>query len=491
MCQGSSQHKAADELEFRLRTARASRNLRDMTPARLGILATCLLAAALQGAEPANRLNVLFIVSDDLNNDLGCYGNPVVKSPNIDRLAASGVRFDRAWCQYPVCNASRTSFLSGRRPDTTGIVDNSTPPRTHLKDAMMLPEHFRRNGYTTIKVGKIFHTGAAFEDPRSWDTDIREEKEAKNPPASQILSKGEGIVLNAKDEDTWDGFVARKAAALMEQAAHDGKPFFVAAGFRRPHTPYIAPKKYFDLYPPEQITPRPEPPEHVKLIPPIALTYNLGSERLTEPRRRPVMSAYYASISFMDAQVGVLLDTLDRFKLRDRTIVVLLGDHGYHLGEHGGLWHKMTVFEEASRVPLIVAVPGKKPAASSRLVELVDLFPTLVELCGLPKPEGLEGLSFVPLLDRPERPWKKAAFTVVSHAGKVKGGAELDPTKLGRTIRTERWRYTEWFDGSLELYDHDADPHEFANLANDTKHAATRTELKHQLVEGWKSALPK
>ncbi len=454
------------------------------------IFVAWLLTAALHGAEPVPRWNVLFIVADDLNNDLGCYGNAVVKSPNIDRLAASGVRFDRAWCQYPVCNPSRTSFLSGRRPDTTGIVDNTTPTRTHLKDAVMLPEHFRRNGYTTIKVGKVFHTGDAFEDPRSWDTDIRETKEAKNPPASQIIEKGDGIVLNAKDEDTWDGFVARKTAALMEQAARDGKPFFVATGFRRPHTPYIAPKKYFDLYPPDKLTPRPEPPEHVKLIPPIALTYNLGSERLTGPRRRPVTSAYYASISFMDAQVGVLLDTLDRLKLRDRTVVVFLSDHGYHLGEHGGLWHKMTVFEEASRVPLIVAVPGKKPAVSARLVELVDLFPTLAELCGLPKPDGLEGLSFVPLLNRPDRPWKKAAFTVVSHAGKVKGGAELDPSRLGRTVRTERWRYTEWFNGSVELYDHDADPHEFANLALSPEHTTTMRELKQVLGGGWKAALP-
>lgn len=450
-----------------------------------------LLTTSLPAAEDSPRWNVLFIIADDLNNDLGCYGNPVVKSPNLDRLAASGTRFDRAWCQYPVCNASRTSFLSGRRPETTGIVDNSTPPRTYLKDAVMLPEHFRRNGYRTIKVGKISHTGDAFEDPRSWDTDIRETKEAKNPPAAQIIEKGEGIVLNAKDEDTWDGFVARQAAALMEQAVRDGKPFFVAAGFRRPHTPYIAPKKYFDLYPPAQLTPRPEPLEHVKLIPPVALTYNLGSERLTGSRRRPVMSAYYASVSFMDAQVGVLLDTLDRLKLRDRTIVVFLGDHGYHLGEHGGLWHKMTVFEEAARVPLLVAAPGRKPAVSSRLVELVDLFPTLVELCGLPVPEGLEGLSFVPLLDQPEREWKQAAFTVVSHAGKVKGGAELDPTKLGRTVRTERWRYTEWFDGGIELYDHDTDPHEFVNLAQSSEHLETRSKMKRILAAGWKSALPR
>jgi len=185
-----------------------------MNPTRLAIILVSFLTTVLPAAEPATRWNVLFIIADDLNNDLGCYGNTIVKSPNIDRLAASGAQFDRAWCQYPVCNASRTSFLSGRRPETTGIVDNSTLPRTHLKDAVMLPEHFRRNGYTTIKVGKIFHTGDAFEDPRSWDTDIRETNEAKNPPKSQIIEKGEGVVLDAKDDETWDGFVARKAAAV-------------------------------------------------------------------------------------------------------------------------------------------------------------------------------------------------------------------------------------------------------------------------------------
>jgi uncharacterized sulfatase len=253
------------------------------------------------------------------------------------------------------------------------VLDNTTPPRTHLQNAVFLPEHFRRNGYTTIKVGKIFHTGDAFEDPRSWDMDIRERKEAKNPPA---------------------------------------------------------------------------------------------------------------------AQAGVLLDTLDRLKLRDRTAVVFLSDHGYHLGEHGGLWHKMTVFEEASRVPLIVAAPGKKPSVSRRLVELVDLFPTFADLCGLPKMDGLEGLSFVALLTEPDRPWKRAAFTVVSHVGSVKSATNLDPTKLGRTVRTERWRYTEWFDGSVELYDHDADPYEFMNLAKAPKQAQTRTELKQVLASGWEMALP-
>src|SRR5437868_11178773 len=210
------------------------------------VLALCVsLGSASAQAADHKKPNVLLIVADDLNNNLGCYGHPIVQSPNIDRLASRGVRFDRAFCNYPVCNASRTSFLSGKRPDTTGVVDNVTPPRTFLKDAVMLPEHFRRSGYTTIKVGKIFHTGKEFEDPRSWDLDIVERSTAKKPPEEQILRKQgkSGVVLKADDADTWDGFVARKASELLEEAASGTKPFFLAAGFRRPHSPYIAPEK--------------------------------------------------------------------------------------------------------------------------------------------------------------------------------------------------------------------------------------------------------
>jgi iduronate 2-sulfatase len=442
----------------------------------------------------AQKLNVLLIVADDLNNSLGCYSHPVVKSPNIDRLASRGVRFDRAFCNYPVCNASRTSFLSGRRPDTTGVVDNVTPPRTFLKDAVMLPEHFRRSGYTTIKVGKIFHTGKEFEDPRSWDLDIVEKDTAKKPPDEQILHKrgNRGIVLKADDADTWDGFVARKAAELIEQSAKGDKPFFVAAGFRRPHSPYIAPEKYFALYQPDQLQPRTGPPEHLKNIPDLALTYRLGAAKFPDKQPGEAMAAYFASISFMDAQVGVLLDTLDRLKLWNNTVVIFHSDHGYHLGEHGGLWHKMCLFDETTRVPLIVAAPGRKSAvASSRIVELVDVFPTLAELCGLPQPPALEGTSFVPLLNNPERTWKQAAFTVVSRGTNIDATRSLDPTKMGRTVVDNRWRYTEWHDGATELYDHAADPFEYVNLAGDSKHSPTRNELQKLLRGGWQAALPK
>lgn len=439
------------------------------------------------------KLNVLYIVADDLNNNLGCYGHPIVKTPHIDRLASRGVRFDRAYCNYPVCNASRTSFLSGKRPDTTGVVDNQTPPRTFLNDAPMLPEHFRKNGYTTIKVGKIFHTGKEFEDPRSWDIDIVENSTAKKPPQEQILREQgkSGVVLKADDGQTWDGFVGRKAAEYLEQSAKGGKPFFVAAGFRRPHSPYIAPEKYFDLYEPDKLLPLYGPLAHLKNIPDLALTYRLGNPKFPTNKPGDTMAAYFAAVSFMDAQVGVLLDAVDRLKLWDNTIVLFHSDHGYHLGEHGGLWHKMCLFEETARVPLIVAAPVKaKNAASNRIVELVDLYPTLVEMCALPRPADLEGASFSRLLAEPNRAWKKAAFTVVSRGANIDATKRLDATKMGRTVVTDRWRYTQWHDGSSELYDHANDPQEWSNLAADSQHASERDEMQKLLAAGWKAALP-
>jgi uncharacterized sulfatase len=467
-------------------------------PSLLLILGSGLmLQARAADLPPSSQLNILHIVADDLNNDLGCYGHPVVKSPNIDRLAARGVRFDRAYCNYPVCNPSRTSMLSGKRPDTTRIIDNATPTRTFLKDSVMLPQFFRQHGWQTWKVGKIFHTGNRFEDPASWDYDLRETSESKEPPREQIVRRTPDrmIVLNADDAETWDGKLARRSIELLEKAVREGKPFYLAVGFRRPHAPYIAPQKYYDLYPPEKITWPAEPPDHLRAIPPLALTYRNGAEGLAEADRAAVTAAYFATITFMDAQVGLLLDALDRLRLWNKTVVVFHGDHGYHLGEHGGLFHKMTLFEESARVPLIVAAPGAKSGSvSPRLVELVDLYPTLADLNGLQPPSDLEGLSFQPLLADPNRPWKRAAFTVVGRDRTRPLGnnnLSLDLKYLGRSVRTERWRYTEWPDGQAELYDQDKDPREYVNLAEQPRYAATRAELKALLKDGWRSALPR
>lgn len=465
---------------------------RAMRRLAIALLPMLCLPAGLNAAEPEQRLNVLLIMADDLNNDMGCYGRGDVHTPQLDRLAARSMRFDRAYCQYPVCNPSRASMLSGLRAESSGVIDNVTPPRSKMPERVFLPQYFRQHGYRTVKAGKIYHTGDAFEDEASWDVDFRETSAAKNPPPEQIIRKlpGSGIVLNAEDTDTWDGYVALQGAELLDVAAAgaDDEPFFVAIGFRRPHTPYIAPQKYFDLYPFDKLTFTPEPPAHLAKIPSLALSYRHDFPRLDDDKRAIVAGSYYASLSFIDAQVERILAVVDKHELWKNTVIIFVSDHGYHLGEHGGLWHKMTLFEESARVPMFVAAPGKPAGASARLVELVDIYPTLVELCGLPEAEDLEGQSFAPLLDDPQRAWKQAAFTVISRGDKSNPGEPLDPNKLGRSMRTERWRYTAWHDGTAELYDHDNDPREWNNLAESGEHRELVETLQRQLDAGWREA---
>jgi len=440
-------------------------------------LALCSTAPARAG-EAGRKLNVLCIVVDDLNNDLGCYGHAVVKSPNIDRLADRGVRFDRAYCQYALCAPSRWSFLSGLRPETTGIFDFQTLLRSRMPNVVFLPQLFRQNGYFTAGMGKIFHDMRQSDAKISWD--VYEDKMGEDAQEAAAVKKRysypqgkrpfEWTKLDGSGEKTRDGITARGIAKFMEDKAKAGKPFFVAAGFHNPHLPWTAPAKYFDLYPPERI-PNPKAPP-LKNIPAIALMTELTGN--PAPRSRTeAMAAYYACISFMDAQVGVLLDTLDRLQLWDDTIVVLISDHGYHLGDHNGLWAKLTVFEQAARVPCIIAAPGHgKGKSSSRIVELVDILPTLAELCGLKKPARLEGKSLVPLLKQGNAPWDRPAYIMVHHHG-----------ALGKSVRTSRWRYTEWDDGKkgAELYDHDRDPGEYDNLARNPAHAGAIGELKQLL----------
>jgi arylsulfatase A-like enzyme len=445
-----------------------------------------LTSIATHTSADERRPNVLFVMADDLNCDLGCYGNSFVQSPQIDRLARRGARFERAYCQYPVCNPSRVSLLTGLRPDATRVVDNRDILRDHLPDAVCLGEWFRRHGYRTMKLGKIFHSiGDDYEDPRSWDFDLRETSEAKNPPQEQILRRqgagNSGIVLGVEDDQAWDGKLARRGAELLAEGAAGEQPFFLAIGFRRPHTPYIAPAKYFDHYPPHQVPPLIEPAAHVSGIPPVALTYNVGFPKLTGEERAATAAAYWASLTYMDAQLGVLLDALDNLKLWDNTIVLFVSDHGYHLGEHGGLWHKMSLFEQSARVPLVVAAPRRPASIVRGIVEMIDIYPTLTELCGLPIPGRLAGQSFVPLLDNQHAPGKQAAFTVVGRVGD--GPNDLDPDRLSRSVRTPRWRYTEWHDGSRELYDHDNDPAEHVNLAGVPAHFDTVDELSALLKQ--------
>jgi iduronate 2-sulfatase len=454
------------------------------------------LSAASLAAAPAPRPNVLFLIADDCNDSLGCYGNPIVKTPHLDALARRATVFENAYCQFPLCQPSRTSLLSGLRPETTRVWTLATPTRQHIGDAALLPELFRRHGYFTAHAGKVFHTGPHAEDPRSWDEEKREF--GKNPPRSEVLRSADDPepsghsfrwdVLRTADADTPDGIQARQTVTWLEQRAEDRRPFFLAAGFRRPHAPYAAPAPYFDLYPPDQMPlPRPDPPPDV----PAAANHPHPVRPLAPRVVREHLAAYYACVSFVDAQVGLILNALDRLNLRRNTIIVFLGDHGYHLGNHGGLWHKQTLFESAARAPLLLAAPGMAPGRCPRLVEFVDIYPTLAELCGLPAPANLEGLSAVPLLRRPARAWKTAAFSMVGRSEKPGENAK-DVAFTGRTIRTEQWRYTEWDDThrGVELYDVRQDPSEIRNLAASSALAPVRADLARRLRAGWRAALP-
>jgi uncharacterized sulfatase len=435
--------------------------------------------------------SVLVISVDDLDDTLGCYGHPLVQSPNIDSLAGRGMRFERAYCQYPLCNPSRASILTGLRPDSTRIFDNQTAVRQLHPNIVTLPQLFRNHGYFVARVGKVFHYEvpgdvgtSGLDDPQSWDLvinpkgcDKAEEHRLHILPAHASHNGALAFFESDRpDEEHTDGIVATETIRLLKE--HRRQPFFLAAGFYRPHFPWIAPKKYFDLYKLESVT-IPEVSEQDRAAKPAAaISINPPNYGLTDDDCRRATRAYYASISFMDAQVGKLLNVLDELGLSKTTTVMLWTDHGWHLGEHG-LWKKMTLFEESTRVPLVFSTPGMKGQGKpcKRLVELVDLFPTLADVCGLPAPTNLEGTSFRPLLDAPEQPWKQAAFTQV-----------LRGPIMGRTVCTEQYRYTEWDEGreGVELYDHAVDPRERSNLALDPERQPALREMQRLLRGGWK-----
>ncbi len=463
-----------------------------MKASALVLLAALLAPSAPQVAPP--RLNVLFIAVDDMNSDLACYGHPLVKSPNIDRLARLGVRFDRAYCQFPLCSPSRSSIMTGLRPDTTRVFNLTYRFRDGLPDVVTLPQMFMAAGAWAGRVGKIYHYGnpgdigtSGLDDPPSWNHVVNPAGRDKTTLEKDVLNytpkRGLGSAMaflsdkEGRDEDHTDGKVATEAIRLLEE--HKDKPFFLAAGFYKPHTPYIAPKKYFDLYPMESIHLPKDPPDHLKSVPKPALasTQPWPNFGVTEDQARECKQAYYAAISFVDAQIGRLLDAVDRLKLWDTTVVVFWSDHGYHLGEHG-LWMKQSLFEESARVPMIIVAPGakSKDKACPRTVEFVDVYPTLADLCGLTPPKNLAGASLRPLLDDPVKAWDRPAFTQVQRAGFP-----------GCSVRTERWRYTEWDDGQkgVQLYDHDRDPRELTNLADDPAHAKTVEELKALVKKNW------
>lgn len=465
-----------------------------------------LIGLTLAASEPAShaevpkRPNVLFIAVDDMNCDLACYGNSVVQSPNIDRLARLGVRFDRAYCQFPLCSPSRSSLLTGLRPGATRVFDLQYHFRTGLPDVVTLPQLFKNSGYYSARVGKLFHYGnpggigtSGLDDRPSWSHFVNpagRDKTALEPDVVNYTPRrGLGSAMSyladkeGKDEDHTDGKVALETIKLLEE--HKEGPFFIAAGFYKPHTPYIAPQKYFDLYPLDRVQLPQEPEGALNGVPRPALvsTQPLPYFGVTPEQARECKRGYYATISFVDAQIGKVLDAMDRLKLWDNTVVVFWSDHGYHLGEHG-LWMKQSLFEESARVPMIVVAPDGKPGAagvsagktSPRTVEFVDVYPTLADLAGL-KPTGrLDGVSLRPLLQDPAKRWDRPAFTQVQRG--------MFP---GYSVRTERWRYIEWADGTkgAQLYDEAADPHEHHNLIDDPKHAVVVTELKALVKKNW------
>ncbi len=472
--------------------------------AMLAVAALFLLpAGAAAAAEQAQPKNVLFIVSDDLNNSLGCYGHPLIKTPNLDKLAARGTLFQRAYCQYPLCGPSRNSFLTGLYPDSTGIHRNGQIFRQTIPQHRSLPHAFRDAGYFAGRIGKLYHYNVpksvgtnGHDDPASWELELNPagcDRLLEEPDIFSLRPGNFGGTLSwyaspRGDLLHTDGMLASDAIWVLERCARDrSRPFFLAVGFYRPHTPYVAPESYFADYPLEKMPLVKGVKEDQQDLPADALgSHKREHDRLNDDLRRQAIQAYFASITFMDAQVGRVLDALEKLGLADSTIVVFTSDHGYHLGEHG-LWQKMSLFEESARVPLIIAAPGTGKAGSvaEAPVGLIDVYPTLAELCGVKAPQNLQGQSLVPILKDSEATGRGWA---ISQVMRRPGGKQT----FGYALRTPQWRYTEWDRGNRgrELYDHQNDPLEQTNLAESPAHAARIAEFSALLKQAVANALP-
>jgi iduronate 2-sulfatase len=471
-------------------------------------LAAFVAAANLARATQTNRPNVLFIAVDDLRPELGCYGKDYIKSPNIDRLAARGMVFERAYCQQAVCSPSRSSLLTGTRPDTTKVWDLKTHFRTALPDVVTLQQNFKNHGYFVQGMGKIFHGG--FNDPPSWSVPWQNPqaptyalpenlamsgaKKAGEPDAAG--SRGPAYECADVPDNTYrDGRVADLAVSTLREISKKNEPFFLAVGFVKPHLPFVSPKKYWDLYDPAKIQLAPNPfrakdsPDYAVLPGGELRQYHgIPAGHIPDDLARRLKHAYYAGVSYTDAQIGKVLDELDRLDLRTNTIVILWGDHGWKLGEHDA-WCKHSNAENDTNAPLILSVPGMKNAGAhtGALVEFVDIYPTLSELAGLPLPKHLEGVSFRPLLDSPKQPWKSAAFS--QYPRPQRGGL------MGYSMRTDRYRFTVWVNrkdhtkvDAVELYDHQSDPQEDTNIAQNPANAEFVAKLMEQWKAGWRGA---
>ena len=510
------------------------------------VLASLALASFALGGFPLHAAdtapstpNILFIAVDDLRPELGCYGKDYIKSPNIDRLAKAGMVFNHAYCQQAVCSPTRSSLMTGTRPDTTKVWDLVTHFRTALPDAVTLGQHFKNHGYFVQGMGKIFHGG--YDDPPTWSVPwqnpkavpyalpenlaLNSRKVAGEPDGEPVAPKAKkkgksaaGAVdettqgkLNSRgpayecadvpDNTYTDGKVAELAVATLRDLSQKKEPFFLAVGFIRPHLPFVSPKKYWDLYDPAkiQLAPnkfRPKGAPDYAILPGGELRnyYGIPVGSIPDVLARQLKHGYYAAVSYTDAQVGKVLDELDRLGLRQNTIVILWGDHGWKLGEHDA-WCKHSNVENDVNAPLLLSVPGMKSAGAhtDALVEYVDIYPTLSELAGLPLPGHLEGTSFKPLLDDPKRPWKSAAFSQYPRSAGKSGSGPL----MGYSMRTDRYRFTVWVGrndhakvDAVELYDHQTDPQENTNIAKDQANAALVKQLMAQWQQGWQGAKP-
>jgi len=431
--------------------------------------------------KPGQKPNYLFIAVDDLNDWVGALGgHPQAQTPNIDRLAKRGVLFANAHTQAPLCNPSRASLLSGLRPSTTGLYTLQPGVRAvpRLQDHVMLPQYLAANGYATFTTGKIYHDGSIKPAERArefqeWGTNgpppYPAKKFVNSPDPIKAMDWG---VFPERDEDQGEWKIADDAIAYLKRAKAD-KPFFLGVGFRYPHVPCFASQKWFDLYPEDKLLMPPVKEDDRADVPEFAwyLHWKLPEPRLSWLRAsqqwRPLVRAYLATISFMDSQVGRVLEALDASGFADNTIIVLWSDHGWHLGEKG-ISGKNTLWERSTRVPLIFAGPGIRAGGrSQRPVELLDLYPTLVELSGLHERPGLQGHSLVKLLRNPQAAWAWPAITTHNQGN--------------HAVRSERWRYIRYADGSEELYDHRNDPHEWTNLARDKRFAAVIREHRRWL----------
>ena len=461
--------------------------------------------------------NILFLIADDLRAELGCYGAKYIHSPNIDRLATRGMVMEHAYCQVAVCNPSRCNVLSGCRPDTTKVFDNQHFLRPLNPDILTLPEHFKKNGWHTVSLGKVFHHSEKEpgDDPQSWsepswyhgtpyrswfsketDDELKRLKALPEKERPKIVRGPPYEAANEPDESYADAQTATKAIETLRRLKDANEPFFLGVGFVKPHLPFTCPQKYWDLYPPDTIK-LPDNYRAPQNVPEPAMhdwyelrTYGGIPKKggITDETALNLIRGYRACISFMDAQFGRVIDELDRLGLADNTIIIFWGDNGYHLGENG-IFTKMTNFELGTHVPLMICTPHQKSAGQhcKALVEYVDIYPTLAQLAGLPLPTHLEGTSFAPLLENPEKPWKKAVFSQYLRPGKDKF--------MGRSVRTDRWRYTEWVNGNnesagVELYDEKNDPKENVNVADDTTYQSVIAELAKTLHTGWRAQIP-